>query len=95
MARAWNTKASISMPAPLTAQPISAAAGPALRATFCGSEKMPAPTIEPTTSAVSAARPRRWLDEGIRRGAGVGMPMMDAVACGKKQRPGREPGPLH
>lgn len=59
LASAWNTKASISMPAPLTAQPISAAAGPALRATFCGNEKMPAPTIEPTTRAVNAGRPSR------------------------------------
>ncbi|MNV03417.1 hypothetical protein D3C71_936810 [compost metagenome] len=59
LARFWNTNASISMPSPLIAQPSNAAPGPALRAMFCGREKMPAPTIDPTTSAVSAGRPSR------------------------------------
>ncbi len=48
----WKTKASISMPTPAMAQAIMAPNGPVSRAKVCGSEKMPAPTIDPTTIAV-------------------------------------------
>jgi len=35
-------------------QPIRVAPAPALLAMFCGREKIPPPTIEPTTRAISA-----------------------------------------
>ena len=38
------------------AQAMAVAPTPALAAVFCGIEKMPPPTIEPTTRAVSAPR---------------------------------------
>ncbi|MNN98654.1 hypothetical protein D3C81_2180890 [compost metagenome] len=54
MARVWNTNARVSMPTAVIAQPISTAPTPALAAMFCGSEKIPPPIIEPTTSATNA-----------------------------------------
>jgi hypothetical protein len=42
------------MPTAVMAQPISTAPTSALAAMFCGSEKIPPPIIEPTTSATSA-----------------------------------------
>ena len=42
------------MPTPVISQAIAVAPTPALAAVFCGIEKMPPPTIEPTTRAVSA-----------------------------------------
>ncbi|CAG9259335.1 hypothetical protein PUN4_330134 [Paraburkholderia unamae] len=53
-ASVWNTNASMSMPTAVIAQPISTAPASALTAMFCGREKMPPPTIDPTTRAVSA-----------------------------------------
>lgn len=45
------------MPMPVINQASAVAPTPALAAAFCGMEKMPPPTIEPTTSAVSAPTP--------------------------------------
>ncbi len=47
------------MPTPVISQPMRVAPALALAAMFCGSEKIPPPTMEPTTSAISA--PRRSL----------------------------------
>src|SRR5215468_9085045 len=52
-ASVWNTNASISIPVPATAHAISAPNTPVARAKFRGSEKTPAPTIDPTTMAIS------------------------------------------
>jgi hypothetical protein len=57
-ANAWKTKASISIPMPVTAQPMSSGPGAALPAIWEGRAKMPLPIIDPTTIAVRAARPR-------------------------------------
>ena len=43
------------MPSPVMPQASSVAAGAALAAMFCGMEKMPPATMEPTTSATSGA----------------------------------------
>src|SRR5699024_2394300 len=56
MARAWNTNASISMPAPATAQAMSDPRIPVATPNRAGSENTPAPTIDPTTMAVSVGR---------------------------------------
>ncbi len=45
------------MPTAVMPQPISTAPTSARAAMFCGNEKIPPPTIEPTTSAVSDPRP--------------------------------------
>ncbi|MDT4883116.1 hypothetical protein FQZ97_1191310 [compost metagenome] len=42
------------MPTPVISQPIRVAPALALAAMFCGSEKIPPPTMEPTTRAISA-----------------------------------------
>ena len=55
-ARAWNTRASMYMPVPAMSQAMTAPIGPVALANVRGSEKMPAPTIPPTTIAVSAVR---------------------------------------
>src|SRR3954471_20104576 len=52
MARFWNTKASISIPVPATAQPISDPRMPVATPKRAGSEKTPAPTMPPTTIPV-------------------------------------------
>src|SRR5215472_4576248 len=52
-ARVWNTNASISIPVPAITQAISAPNTPVARAKLRGSEKTPAPTIDPTTIAIS------------------------------------------
>src|SRR4051812_22773645 len=52
-ARVWNTNASISMPVPAMAQAIRAPKTPAERAKLRGSENTPAPTMDPTTIAMS------------------------------------------
>lgn len=44
------------MPTPVISQPIRVAPALALAAMFWGSEKIPPPTMEPTTSAISAPR---------------------------------------
>ena len=54
-ARLWNTKASISMPPPAIIQAMMAPKPPLARPKVAGREKIPAPTIDPTTSAVRAA----------------------------------------
>src|SRR5689334_5377113 len=52
-ASVWNTNASISIPVPAMTQATSAPKAPVARAKLRGSEKTPAPTIDPTTMAVS------------------------------------------
>lgn len=54
MARVWNTKARVSMPTAVIAQPMRIAPVAAPEAMFCGIEKIPPPIIEPTTKAVRA-----------------------------------------
>jgi hypothetical protein len=44
------------MPTPVINQPTSVAPALALAAMFCGREKIPPPTMEPTTSAINAPR---------------------------------------
>ena len=53
IARFWKTKASISMPVPAIAQAISEPRMPVATPNRAGSEKTPAPTMPPTTIAVS------------------------------------------
>ena len=53
IAKVWKTKASISIPVPATIQAMIAPATPVAVANRVGSEKTPAPTIDPTTIAVS------------------------------------------
>ena len=53
IARFWKTKASISMPVPAIAQAISEPRMPVATPKRAGSEKTPAPTMPPTTIAVS------------------------------------------
>ncbi len=53
IARVWKTNASISMPVPATAQAISEPRMPVATPNRAGSEKTPAPTMPPTTIAVS------------------------------------------
>ena len=55
-ASAWNTRASMYMPVPAISHAMTAPSGPVALANVRGSEKMPAPTIPPTTIAVSAIR---------------------------------------
>jgi hypothetical protein len=55
-ASVWNTNASMSMPVPATTQAISAPATPVSWAKRRGSEKTPAPTIDPTTIPVIVIR---------------------------------------
>src|SRR5215471_1357552 len=52
-ARAWNTRASVYMPVPAIAQAMRAPKGPVAVANRPGRLKIPAPTIEPMTIAVS------------------------------------------
>lgn len=54
--KVWNTKASISMPVPAIVQAIIAPSAPVVRPNDAGRAKMPEPTIDPTTSAMSALR---------------------------------------
>ena len=61
MARVWKTKARVSMPTAVMAQPMRMAPTSALAAMFCGREKMPPPIMDPTTSAVSAPSRSFWL----------------------------------
>src|SRR5262245_55995755 len=53
-ASVWKTKASISIPKPAMAQAIMAARPPLTRPNAPGRAKIPEPTIEPMTRAVSA-----------------------------------------
>ena len=53
IARFWKTKASISMPVPAIAHAISEPRMPVATPNRAGSEKTPAPTMPPTTIAVS------------------------------------------
>ena len=55
-ARAWNTRASMNMPVPAMSQAMTAPIGPVAPAKVRGKEKMPAPTMDPTTIPVSANR---------------------------------------
>ena len=55
-ASAWNTRASMYMPVPAMSHAMTAPIGPVALAKVRGSEKMPAPTIPPTTIAVSCIR---------------------------------------
>jgi hypothetical protein len=59
IASVWNTNASISMPVPAITQAISAPITPVSWAKRRGSEKTPAPTIDPTTIAVIVMRVSR------------------------------------
>ena len=56
IARFWKTKASISMPVPAIAQAISEPRMPVATPKRAGSENTPAPTMPPTTIAVSVGR---------------------------------------
>src|SRR3954454_20458639 len=56
MARLWNTKASISIPVPATAHPISDPRMPVATPKRAGSENTPAPAMLPTTSPVRVGR---------------------------------------
>src|SRR4051795_3892694 len=56
IARFWNTNASISIPAPATAHPISDPRMPVATPNRAGRENTPAPTMPPTTSPVSVGR---------------------------------------
>src|SRR5262245_60288310 len=65
--RVWKTRASISMPEPAIAQAMIAPSTPVARPKAAGRAKMPEPTIDPITSAVSALRESFWtasFDEG-------------------------------
>ncbi|MCY1487568.1 hypothetical protein D9M68_212430 [compost metagenome] len=53
------------MPTAVMAQPISTAPTSALAAMFCGREKIPPPTIEPTTRATNAGRRSFCADSDI------------------------------
>ena len=53
IARVWKTNASISMPVPAIAHAISEPRMPVATPNLAGSEKTPAPTMPPTTIAVS------------------------------------------
>ena len=64
-ASAWNTRASMYMPLPAMIQAITAPIGPVAFAKVRGSEKIPAPTMPPTTIAVRAIRVIFWSDEAI------------------------------
>ena len=55
-ASAWNTRASMYMPLPAISQAITAPMGPVAFANVRGSEKIPAPTMPPTTIAVKPQR---------------------------------------
>ncbi|MNV69876.1 hypothetical protein D3C71_1628080 [compost metagenome] len=54
LARVWKTNARVSMPTAVMPQPMRMAPTSALAAMFCGNEKIPPPTIEPTTRATRA-----------------------------------------
>lgn len=63
-ARVWKTKATDNMPTPAIAQPMSIAPGLATDAIFCGSAKIPEPTVEPImreTSVQIVTEGARWL----------------------------------
>ena len=60
-ASAWNTRASMYMPVPAMIQAMTAPSGPVALAKVRGSEKMPAPTMPPTTIAVSCIRDIFWF----------------------------------
>ena len=64
-ARNWKTNASISMPPPAIVQAISAPNGPVAAPNRPGSEKMPAPTIDPTTMAVKVKRENFSADDAV------------------------------
>src|SRR3954454_22699442 len=64
IARFWKTKASINMPVPATAQAIDEPRMPVATPNRAGSEKTPAPTMEPTTIAVSVGRVSFPVSEG-------------------------------
>ena len=61
-ARDWKTKASISMPPPATSQAAMAPKGPVAAPNRAGSEKIPAPTMDPTTMAVRVPRENFSVD---------------------------------
>src|SRR6478735_707767 len=69
----------MSMPTPVTTQPIRRGPGAALAAIWEGSAKMPLPIIDPTTIAVRAARPRPALGIRGRVSGGCGMRDYDIV----------------
>ena len=50
----WNTRASMYMPVPAISQAMIAPIGPVAPAKVRGREKMPAPTMPPTTMVVRA-----------------------------------------
>lgn len=83
MARRWNTKASISMPAPAIAQPIRAPATPVSCPNRRGSENTPAPTMDPTTIAVSVATETFDVVDGVDVAVGSAMspPVLTRTAC--------------
>ena len=57
----WKTRASMYMPVPAISQAIAAPIGPVAPAKVRGSEKMPAPTMPPTTIMVRANRESFWV----------------------------------
>ena len=54
----WKMRPSMSMPAPQMIQAMPAPTAPAREEMVCGTEKIPPPIIEPTTSAVSTGNDR-------------------------------------
>ena len=72
VARRWKTKASINMPVPAMVHAISAPKTPVSAPNRRGSKKTPAPTIEPTTIAVSVGR----LTFSLLASAGVSVVVM-------------------
>jgi hypothetical protein len=80
-ASVWNTNASISIPAPAMTQAISAPNPPVARAKLRGSEKTPAPTIDPTTMAVSV------VSENFRTSAGALVSTAVTVAASLRAGP--------
>src|SRR5215467_16122646 len=82
-ARVWNTNASISIPAPAITHAIRAPNTPVARAKLRGSENTPAPTIDPTTIAISV------VSGNFRTSAGA---LASTVVI---RPPPAVPGPLH
>src|SRR5215831_8760353 len=82
-ARVWNTNASISMPVPAITQAIRAPNPPVARAKLRGREKTPAPTIDPTTIAISV------VSGNFRTSAGA------SVSTAVTRPPPAVPGPPH
>src|SRR6478735_435466 len=95
IARFWKTNASISMPAPATAQAISEPRIPVATPNRAGSEKTPAPTMPPTTSPVSVGT---LIFPAVTAGdasVGVlmGISLVNLVMSGRDHQPARAAQP--